>query len=163
MLLEQQKAVSRQLYQVDLTVRELKMKYIRLVEAKNPDMTRDQIERQITRGATAESLAQTLTKAKTSHESAKLAEIVGNKLKLDLMSMFKDKTPAPVAQGRPNLAQSLYNQDPIVSFGLTQSMSREEEPEIDIYFKRHRSSFSTRDEDPMPLAKRIALEASKKF
>jgi hypothetical protein len=53
MLLEQQKAVSRQLYQVDLTVRDLKMKYIRLVETKNPDMTRDQIESQITRGATA--------------------------------------------------------------------------------------------------------------
>lgn len=162
MLLEQQKAVSRQLYQVDLTVRDLKSKYTRLVEARNPDMSREQIERQITRGATAESLAQSLTSAKTSHESAKLAEIVGNKLKLDLLSMFEKDKPAPVAQGRPNLAQSLYSQEPIVSFGLSASKSREE-PEQEVYFKRHRPSFPTREEDPMPLAKRIALEATKKY
>ena len=67
-------------------------------------MSRDQIESQITRGATTESLAQSLTRAKISHESAKLAEIVGNKLKLDLLSMFEKDKPAPVAQARPNLA-----------------------------------------------------------
>ncbi len=46
-------------------------------------MTRDDIEKLITRGSSAQAVAETLNKAKVGHESSKLAEIISSKLKVD--------------------------------------------------------------------------------
>ena len=46
-------------------------------------MTRDDIEKLITRGSSASAVAETLNKAKVGHESSKLAEIISSKLKVD--------------------------------------------------------------------------------
>lgn len=83
MIYQQQKAVSAQLFHVDQRVRQLKNETSLLIQRKNPDLAREDVDKIFNRYSNAV-VDQTLKTAQDKQSGAKLASVLGQKLAIGI-------------------------------------------------------------------------------
>jgi hypothetical protein len=103
-----------ELRHLDQKLRTIKSDMSGLLQKKNPDYQPEEIEKIFHRfDDAAGTVNQTLEKAKTQHQSAQLASILGKKIELDIKSRLEDKKKEEKREpekpaGPRNITEELY-------------------------------------------------------